>query len=117
MARTLLPVTETPGGYSHAGTALTWTAGDATNNNAFISTGEEIVLARNVSTTAAHTITILSVPDPYGRPEDITNFSLAVGTVAVLGPFPSVGWMQSDGRIYLNPSNAAIEFIILRIKR
>lgn len=114
MARTLIPVTDAPGEYSHAGTIFTWTAGDSVNNNAFVLTGGEIVLARNTHATVNQTVTIVSSATPFGRTKDITTFTIAFGAFALFGPFPRVGWQQADGRLWLNPSDATVQFLIIK---
>jgi hypothetical protein len=117
MARTELTPDEIAGPYSQSGTDLTWTAGDATNGNQFAATGREIVLARNTD-TATHTVTIVSVNDPYGRSADASEqlaTSGSSGDHTAFGPVPRIGWQQSDGKVYIDVTDATIELAVLRL--
>lgn len=107
MARTLLTKTSAPGGYAAAGVAVTLTAADTTNKNMIVAEGADLIIARN-SGASPYTVTITSSPDAFGRTKDITTESIAAGEVRVFGPYPLTGWVQSDGRIYLEASNAAV---------
>lgn len=116
MARTSLTKTTALGGYgSYAADAadLTMEAADVTNGNQFVASGNDLVIAHNTGASAA-TITIRSVADPYGRTGDI-SYSLGAGEYAVFGPFPCLGWQQSDGKIYLEASSADVKFGVLAL--
>jgi hypothetical protein len=115
-ARVLLPKTIAPGGYSDAGLALTWTAAadPSTTKNYFISTGKELVIARNSNAgVTARTVTIESIANVKHRTRDITDFSIAAGATAVFGPFPKPGWVQLNGQIYLQGSHAEVLFAVV----
>jgi hypothetical protein len=114
MPRTTLTKIAAPGGYSHTGQTLTWTAADVANGNQFVTSGKEIVLARNVHADTARTVTVASTPI-LGRTKDITAFSIAAGAFAAFGPFPSEGWRQADGFVYLNASHVDIQFAVIAI--
>jgi hypothetical protein len=79
-----------PGQYPSAGVAFTWLAADPANDEQFIMTGKELLLARNVG-ASPHTITITSVPDQFGRPGDITADSIAAGAFECYGPSVMAG--------------------------
>jgi len=113
MARTDLTKTQSPGGYSGTGIKLTFAAADTSNKNKFTARGCDIVVAKNTD-SSAHTVTITSVDDKYGRQEDITEYSVPAGETHIFGPFPMHGWMQSDGSIYLEADNTNIEFGIIQ---
>lgn len=121
MARTALTVTNVPASTASAGVAVTWDAGDASNNNDVVLTGREIVLVRNTSTGNARTVTVPSVACPHGRTGDITAESLALSAdfanqiVHVLPLFKTDGWRQSDGKLYINPSHAELVIAVLRL--
>ncbi len=92
---------------------VTMTAGDVANLNQFTLAKGDILLAHNTG-VSAYTITITSEPDPYGRNGDITTYSIGAGEIAAFGEFELQGWRQSDGKLYLNVSNAAVTLGVLR---
>jgi len=115
MARTELTKTVTPGGYSGTGNKLTMAAADTSNNNYFSANGNDLVAAHNTSVDTNYTVTITSVDDRFGRTEDISTYSVPHGEIHILGPFPTHGWQQSDGSIYLQASNSAVKFGIINL--
>lgn len=120
MARTALtPVTiPTPWAGSGANTLdFTFTAADVANKNYFVGSGKEIILAYNSDGVNPYTFSVTSVDDEDNRAEDITTYSLTAGEYAVVGVSltNAKGWKQTNGQIYLEGSNAAIKFCILRL--
>jgi len=113
LARTDLTKTNAPGHYASSGAALAFEAGDAVNGNQFVATGKELVIARNTDGAAAHTVTIHSTNDPYNRTGDIANYSIPANGFAVFGPFPRLGWIQSDGKIYIDVDDALVELAVI----
>lgn len=113
MARTNLTPIDAPGCYGADPAALAWAAADVANKNQVTLTGREIVLAHN-SGAVAHTITVTSAQDPYKRTGDVTA-QIPAGEYRVFGPVALDGWMQSDGRLYLEADHAEILFAILRL--
>lgn len=114
MARTTLSKTTALGAYgdySGADSAdLTMTAADTSNQNQFVASGRDLVIAHNTG-GSAYTVTITSKEDPhYGRLGTITTYSIGAGEIAIFGPFKRPGWVQSDGYVYLEASNAAVDF-------
>lgn len=107
MPRTTLTKTTAPGAYTHAGTLLTMTAADASNGNQFVATGKDLIVAYN-SAGLTYTITVTSSADPYGRTKDITAENITAGQYKIFGPLETVGWIQSDGKIYITASNAGV---------
>jgi len=94
---------------------LVMTAADATNKEEFVSSGREIVIAHNTG-VSTRTVTVTSVADGFSkRTGDISAYSLGAGEYAVFGPFERQGWMQSDGKIYLEASHADVKFGIVTI--
>lgn len=118
MARTVITPQSVPGSYPGTiaanGANFTWAAADVTNKNQFISTGRELLLVKN-DDAGVQTITINSVQDPYKRTGDISSYSLGTLIFAVFGPFPVLGWMQSDSNIYLEASSANVKFAVLKL--
>lgn len=103
------------GNYATAGVAdLTMTAADTSDLNQFVANGNDLVIAHNTG-ASAYTVTITSMPDPFGRTKDIAAYQLEVGDYAVFGPFALTGWVQTDGKIYLQANNAAIKFGVVQL--
>ncbi len=92
---------------------LASTAGDASNGNQFVMSGGEIIIAKN-SGASARTITITSAPDNLGRTKDITTYSIGAGETAIFGPFQAYGWRQSNGKGYIDVSNAEVLLSVYR---
>lgn len=117
MARTNLTPKAAVGAYGDypADSAdLAMTAADVANMNQFSASGKDLIVAHNTG-ASAYSVTITSAPDPYGRSKDIATYSLAAGEYAVFGPFQLAGWVQSDGKIYLQASNASVKFGIVAL--
>ena len=114
MPRTLLTKTSAPGGYAAAGVSLTMAAADVGNLNAFQAAGTDLIVAQNTG-GVGYTVTVTSAPDPFGRTKDIATEAIAAGEIRIFGPFPQSGWMQTDGRVYLQASNAAVKFGIIQL--
>lgn len=120
MARATLTKTTPLGSKSSLYTAnaadITFAAANVSDKNQFVASGKDLVLAWNSNPTNPYTVTITSVADPtYGRTGDITTYSLAAGEIACFGPLVLEGWSQTDGKIYLEASNAAIKFAVLTL--
>ena len=100
--------------YSANAADLTMTAADVSNYEEVALTGAEIIIAHNTG-ASAYTITISSVADAQGRTGDIAAYSLGAGEYAVFGPFGTEGWLQSDGKLYFQASDAAVKFGVVRL--
>lgn len=92
---------------------VTFDPGDEVNGNDVQLTGGEFVLVDNTD-AGAQTITITAAPDSIGRAGAITAYALAAGIRALFGPFPVQQWRQSDGMLYIDVSDPAVELAILR---
>lgn len=114
MTRTTMTTTTAPGSTNYAGQALTMTAADISNYNEFVASGKDLIVAHNTG-ASSYTITVTSVADPYGRTKDISAVSIAAGVYMIFGPLDLTGWVQSDGKIYLQASNAAVKFGVVRL--
>jgi hypothetical protein len=117
--RTALVKTTPKGSYPSlpigAGLAdVTMAAADIGNMNYFPASGNDLLIAYN-SGASTYTVTITSMPDQYGRSGDIATYSMAAGDIAVFGPFKRDGWVQTDGNIYLQASNAAVKFGVITL--
>lgn len=113
MARVATPSTTPLGGYPVTplvalSAVLALTAADPANFNAVVSTGRELVVVWNSHATTAYTVTIHSSIDRLNRSADITTYSISAQTIAIFGPFPETGWIQSDGTLHIDGSNASL---------
>ena len=111
MPRVSLTVTNTPAKTQLLAqisgiTFVTAAAASATDGNQCNSTGRELVYARNTA-TASRNVTITSAADHLGRTKDIVQ-AVAAGAEAIFGPFPTDGWRQSDGKLYLEASGTEV---------
>jgi len=117
MARTALTKTTALGAYgNYAANAadLTMTAADDTDKNSYTCEGNDLVIAHNTG-AGAHTVTITSVDDEYGRDGDISAYSLGAGEYAIFGPLKPHGWRQSDGKVYLEADDAEVKFGVVKL--
>ena len=111
--RIVLTPISVPGPYAAAAN-LTWTAADATNKNAFVFTGREILLVRN-DNAGEQTVTIQSVACEHARTGNLSK-AIAASAYAVFPLFSNgEGWRQTDGKIYVDAASADVKFCVLRI--
>lgn len=94
---------------------LPMTAAIVADKEQFVSTGKDLIVAHNTG-AGAHTITITSVADGHTkRTGDVTAYSIGAGEYAVFGPFEKAGWMQSNGKIYLEANDAEVKFGVVAL--
>lgn len=115
MARTLLTPVAMPSASATtvAPSTFTWTAADVANGNALVLTGDQVLLVWN-SGAGAHTVTVTSAP-LNGRLATAPAHSLAAGAYKVFPRFPTAGWQQTDGRLYIDAADAEVKFAVLTI--
>lgn len=113
MPRTAVTVIALPSAFALAPSSLTWTAVDAGNGNKFAATGREIILVRNTSVSAARLFTVVSVA-LNGRTGDATQ-SIPATAYRAFQMFPTEGWQQSDGFIYIDGASADLEVCIIKV--
>jgi hypothetical protein len=94
---------------------LVETAGDVANGNSFVASGMDFLVVHNTD-VGAQTFSISSMPDAFGRSQDVTNYSMAAGKISVFNLRDTRGWIQADGNIYINAGNANIKFAVLKIQ-
>ena len=121
MARTNIATQVPVGPYPAGGTVsaeqlkITFTAADTSNLNEFVFTGKEVLLVTN-SGASPYTVTFTSAPDEHGRTDDVAAYSVPAGeTHAFSFRQGAAGWLQSDGHVYFQGSNAALLFAILTV--
>lgn len=118
MARTALTITNAPGSYPTTGVAVTWNAGDPTNENDFPFGGNELILVKNDAAADPGDIILSSVADYQGRLGSITEEITALTQVRMYGPFTDrSGWLQSGGKFFLDPETADIKIAVIRLPR
>ena len=83
-------------GYLGSIAAVSFTAGDSSNDHDFDNSGNDILWVQNEGGGAVE-VTIVSVADQYGRTGDIVMSISAAGR-GVAGPFPQTLFNQSGGR-------------------
>lgn len=115
MPRQTLVKTTAPGSYSGAWAAVTWTPAIVADKEQIAITGRELLLIRNTSADTPYYVTIESVNDRFGREEDITQVDIAFGATVVWGPVALEGWQQTDGFLYLEAENTAIEYAVVAL--
>ena len=114
MPRQTLVKTAAPGGYAAAAVETIMTAEDVTNHSQFVANGNDLILIQNTD-ASAHTWTFTSTADPYGRVRDITAQNIPAGKIYVFGPANLAGWVQSDGKIYLQADSALVKFGVIQL--
>ena len=92
---------------------LTETAADATNKEQFVPSGDDLVIVHNTG-ASPYTVTFTSMADDKNRTGDISAYSVGAGEIAAFR-FKKPGWMQSDGRVYMEASNAAMKYAVLQL--
>lgn len=120
MALTTIAEQAVAGPYAKEGgtrvTTVTFTAGDATNNNKIVMSKNRVLLVFQNGGAGAATVTIKSSADPMGRLADITDFSIAAGAFAAVFIEPS-GWEQNVGAkdLQIEPSSTDIKILAIPV--
>ena len=94
---------------------ITWTAADAVNFQEVVNDGKLIILAWNQSADTDRTVTVTTVKDALGRTGDITAYQVDFASISRLGPFPTSGFNQTNGKLYFQASHADIKFAVIRV--
>ena len=109
MARTPATLYTLPGSYDTDGLQVSWLSFDDAANMDFTPTEREIVMFKG---TGAATVTVVSIADPFSRTGDLEKV-LAIGNIWSFGPIKKTGFLQADGKIWLN-STADVDYMILK---
>lgn len=119
MARQTLTKTTIVGPYPASVPAdsldLNLQAADPVNFNQFSPGGDDLLIVQNSHAANPYTFTLTSAPDAFNRSGDITTYSLAAGEIAAFR-VKTMGWVQTDGKVYLAGSNAAIKFAVVALQ-
>lgn len=113
MARTALTIQNPPAAWGTALTVMTMTALDAANGNSFPATGREVVIFQNTDGANPQTPTIRSVADNEGRTGD-ESLAMAASSFAITQMYPTKGWQQTDGNIYIDTTSALVKAAVVR---
>ena len=93
---------------------LTLTAADVSNKNQCDFAPGIVMIIQN-SGASPYTYTITSKADQLGRVGDLTQ-TLAAGDIRLIQLDTVEGFMQDDGKLYFEGSNAAIKFSPIRLR-
>jgi hypothetical protein len=93
---------------------VAWTAANATDKEQFVPGNDTLVLVKNSHATLAKTITFTSKADSQNRTGDVTAYSLGAGEIAMFR-FKKAGWMQSDGKIYMEAESSDISYAVIQL--
>jgi len=88
-------------------------AADVANGNNFVPAPNDVLHAWN-SGAGPFTITLTSAPDERKRLGTITAYSLAINDIITFNYGDLIGWIQSDGTVWLDSSNVAIKYWVER---
>lgn len=102
------------GTYSAGAAALAMAIADIAEHNQFAVGGNDLIIVHNTD-VSDHTITIYSVPDAFGRPENITAYNIPAGEYHIFGPFKPDGWMQLDRSIYIDASSILLKIGVVEL--
>ena len=113
MARTPLTPVSCPTKWAILPNIMTWTAADNINGNSVVWTGKEALLVRN-DNVGAQVVTVTSAPDKYARSAHQTH-NIPAGEYWVFGgDFPAMGWLQTDGTLFIDGAAADVFFCVLK---
>lgn len=93
---------------------VTMTAADVSNKNQTLLSGSLLLIAQN-SGASPYTITLTSIADSKLRTGDITTYSMAAGDISCFYIGSTEGWLQADGYLYYEASNASVKFAVLKL--
>ena len=89
------------------------TAADTVNFNQILINGPGDILVQNTG-AVDYTFTVTSTPDAQGRSTDLGPYTVSADDIALFRIDQYKGWVQSDGYIYLQASNALVKFGFIR---
>ena len=115
MARTDITPLTIPTRWATTPLEITPVAADVGNGNSFTLSGDEILITYNSSADTDYYVTIDSVADTFGRESHITQFDIPFGDYYAFPRFAVEGWIQSDGKLYIDCENAAILLMVIRL--
>lgn len=113
MARATLTKTTPLGPYPSLPVAanaldMVMTAADVANLNQIVIDGPGYILVQNTG-GVDYTFTLTSAPDQQLRTGDIGPYTISADELMIFKIDQTKGWVQPDGNIYLQASNAAVK--------
>lgn len=91
-----------------------FTAANATDKEQFVPGNDALLIVKNAHATLAKTFTLTSKADERNRTGDVGPYSLGAGEYALFR-YKKPGWMQSDGKIYLEAESSDIKFAVIQL--
>jgi hypothetical protein len=88
---------------------------DYQHGNQVVMSGGDLLVAYNPD-GVAHLIHVESAKDPYQRYEDV-DYWLGAGEYGVFGPFELDGWVQGDGRLWVDVDDWVVMLGVVRLGR
>ena len=85
---------------------------DATNKEEVTLSGGDFLILWNSGATP-RTVTINTTADASGRVGDITAYSIGAGEHAMFGPFPVLGFAQTNGKLNFEGSHADLKYAVV----
>ena len=111
---TLLTASVAPGAYASATVNCTVNGSDTVNDNYIVVTGNDLILAHNLSGAGA-TITLTSTDCPEGYSGTITAHAIGDTEMHMFGPMKALGWGDGDGHIIVSGSHANLKLIAVTL--
>lgn len=75
--------------------------------------GNQLLVVENSHGSNPFTVRVSSAPDLSGRYGDIGPITLIAGQIIGFCKFPTAGWKQSDGFLYLDANSTNIKYIVI----
>lgn len=92
---------------------ITFTVAIVADKEQFVPGNDTLVLVKN-SAVAAKTVTFTSKADDKNRTGDVSAYSIGAGEMIAFR-FKKGGWMQSDGKIYMEAESTDISYAVLQL--
>ncbi|KKK74211.1 hypothetical protein LCGC14_2886020, partial [marine sediment metagenome] len=83
----------------------------------FAATGKELLIVRFNENVGSGTFALDTVPDEYGRTNNISNYVLAASEFAVFAFTNATGWKNATGSIRITASSASIQYAVIQLSR
>lgn len=93
---------------------MTFTAAIVADKEQFVPGNDTLVIVKNDHATLAKTVTFTSKADDKNRTGDVTAYSLGALEVAMFR-FKKAGWMQADGKIYMEAESTDIKYAVIQL--
>lgn len=111
MARTLIVGVALPDNEPADVEEAVYQAADPVEGNYYV-LGNKFLIARNVHVADPFTVTIASVANDLGRTGNLVK-AIAAGESWIFPKFPTEGWAQTGNQLYVNTTDASIEFLLV----